>query len=93
MLTGQTSRISAHHRLTAHSVSYYSEVQKLFQRIKYCMTILLIVNQAKKKPKQAPKPNIPTHPEKDKRYKGEVNLYLQYFHRFSASPNYVSVIK
>lgn len=38
----------------AHLVSYYSEVQKLFQRIKYCKTILLIANQAKKKPKQAP---------------------------------------
>lgn len=77
----------------AHLVSYYSGIQKLFQRIQYCMTILLIVNQAKKKPKQAPKPNIPTHPEKEKRHKGELNLYLQYFHCFSASHNYVSVIK
>lgn len=93
MVTGPAFWISVYHRLMAHLVSYYSEVQKLFQRIKYCMTILLIANQAKKKPKQAPKPNFSPHLEKDKRHKGELNLYLQYFHCFSASHNYVSVIK
>lgn len=58
------------------------------------MLILLIVNQVKKKPKQAPKPDIPMHHEKKgKRHKGELNLYLQYFHCFSASHNYISVIE
>lgn len=65
MFAGQAFWISAFQRLMAHSVvSYHSEFQKLFQRIKYCMFILFIVNQVKKKHKQAPKPNIPMHHEK-----------------------------
>lgn len=95
MFAGQASWISAFQRLIAHSVSLLPfRVSEALSDNQILYGYTFNSESGQKDTQASPKTKYSYAPwKKGKRHKGELNPYLQYFHCFSASHNYVCVIK